>query len=536
MKTNISIHQNPRHVLKGFATAVVIAVVAISTAMAASAQAPPVRDFFGTVVSTDGGLLVVSKDGETREVMTSGNTKVRLPLNRNAELTDLEEGDLVAVSLEVRDGETVAHKIFLIPEKTQHRHVVGEITDVSDTQVTIQLPAGQAGPLTFTRGRNITVRFHKGTADLAAGSFVVILATRDSDTGELLSEAMEIHVVKRQRGPSPRSGRAEAETVNTADIRGVFHGVDGEGNWLIGDTVVAVGPDTEIKAALVVGRLVKVDALLMPDGSLLAREIESDEDAVKAAGKMRIEGIFQGVDDNGNWLISGVAVAIGPGTDTDGLPATGQRVKVKAFLQDDGSLMVREIENKGGMESDGEGFTEVKLEGTFQGVDEDGNWLIDGAKFAVDSMTLLEGAPARDRQIEVKAILREDGALLAFKIEGHEGDATRSRSEVKIHGIVSEVLDDALVVDGVTVALSELTEMEGTFQAGDRVDVEALLQADGSLVAREVEGKRNVQSDDILESGKVKIEGTLESASQDGTMLVVNGISVSISALTKIEG
>ena len=71
----------------------------------------------------------------------------------------------------------------------------------------------------------------------------------------------------------------------------------------------------------------RVEAVLLPDGSV----------------KARIDGVFEEVDADGNWIISGATVTVDQTTDTDGLPPEGQRVKVEAFFQDDGSLLAREI-------------------------------------------------------------------------------------------------------------------------------------------------------------------------------------------------
>ena len=70
-----------------------------------------------------------------------------------------------------------------------------------------------------------------------------------------------------------------------------------------------------------------------------------------------------------------------------------------------------------------------------------------------------------------------------------------------------------------------LTELEGTPQVGDFVKIEALLQQDGSLIAREVDKEEVEAGEDARERSKVKIEGTIERINPDGT-LVVNGITV----------
>ena len=462
-----------------------------------------------------------------------------MPLKRDAVLADLVEGDLVAVSLEESDGVLIADKIVVIPGKTKHRHLPGEIIAIdvvsgTDTRITIQPPAERAAPITFNRGPDTTVRFRQGATDLAIGNFVVILAARDPVTGELLPQAIEIHVVKREPGPSPKGPGIEAEVANTADIQGVFQGLDEDGNWLVGETTIAVNADTEIETAVAAGQLVKVEALLLPDGSLLALEIEVADEGGEVAGNTRLEGIFEGIDDQGNWIISGTPVFVGPAADTDGLPFIGQRVKVKAILREDGTLAAREVENKGGAHTEDDS-SEVKLKGTFQGIDSEGNWIVNGTKVSVDPLTRLKGTPAIGQRIEVKAILLGDGSLLALKIEGKGKDPDKAKNEAKIRGIVDAIGDESITVNGITIAFSALTELEGDIQPGDYVEVKALLSPDGLLLAREVEGKGQALPGDIFEPSKAEIEGTITEVNQDGT-LVVNGLTIAISPLSKIKG
>ena len=287
---------------------VAIALMATVAVAGVSDQSSEERDFFGNVISIEGDILVISTRDGVEEIQTSEDTRVRLPLKRDAVLADLVEGDLVAVSLEESDGVLIADKIVVIPGKTKHRHLPGEIIAIdvvsgTDTRITIQPPAERAAPITFNRGPDTTVRFRQGATDLAIGNFVVILAARDPVTGELLPQAIEIHVVKREPGPSPKGPGIEAEVANTADIQGVFQGLDEDGNWLVGETTIAVNADTEIETAVAAGQLVKVEAVLMPDGSLLALEIEVAEEGGKVSGNTRLEGIFEGTGEQGNWMI-----------------------------------------------------------------------------------------------------------------------------------------------------------------------------------------------------------------------------------------
>ena len=327
---------------------------------------------------------------------------------------------------------------------------------------------------------------------------------------------------------------------NTAEIQGVL-GLDALGNWTINGIVVALNPDTEIEGGLVVGQSVEVEGVLQEDGTILAREVESSDDDTVVSNKTELTGIFQGIDPvTGQWIISGNLVAVGPGTDTDGLPSEGQRIKLEALIQEDGTLLAREIENKGGSTDEDDGFSKVKLEGTFLGVDADGRWNVNGVSVLLDPLTRLKGAPAVGERIKVKALLQEDGSFLAVKLEGKpQGKSqgkSRSSNKAEVRGTIDDILDDGtLVIDGVPVSLSVLNDLDIDPQIGDSVKVETSLQADGSLIAKEVELERESDAEGVSEPSEAEIQGIIESVNPDGS-LVVNGITVSIDADAEIKG
>ena len=517
-----------------------LVVGGVLTSASVAAEPPREEDYFGTVISVEPDVLVISAEGTILEIPITEDTEVRLPLKRDASLSDLSKGDLVAISLEELDGVLVAEKIFLIPSKTRVRHVPGVVASVSDTSITIQPPEG-AGPITFSRTATTTVSFHKGTTELAVGAFVIVVAARDETTGELESTAIEIHVTEGQAPADPAVSpeeSAEPPPLNTVEIQGVFKGVNPENNlWIIGENEVEVTVQTRIEDAIAVGQLVEVSAELRPDDTLLALEIEPKEDEDSSVvERVKIDGLFEGVAEDGKWIVSGTAVEVGPDTDTDGLPEIGQRVKVKGIRQEDGTVVAREIENKrGSRQQDQE--QKVELEGTFDGLDENGNWLINGTPVAVGPGTRMKGEPAVGSRVEVEAIALEDGSLLATNVEGVDRNEPGTKREAKIRGILEEVLEDgSLVIDGRTVTVSVLTEFENDPVVGNFVKVEAFFGEDGVLIAREVESKgaREVE-DEAPEDSDVEIEGIIDLVNDDGS-IVVNGITVVFGALSKVKG
>ena len=516
------------------------------------------KDIFGTVVSVSvlpeglGVLVINTKDGIV-DVLTDTETRFRLPRNRDGGVGDLVAGDLVAVSLEERDGVLVADKVLLVPGKTQHRHVPGKIVSlISGEQITIQPPGARAEPATFNITSDTKIHLRGGIEELSLGLFVVISAVREPSTGEISPNAREINVT---RGRPPITGPDDADdgdsediddgdvedvddgdVGNTAEIEGVL-GLDELGNWTVNGIVVVLGPDTKIEGGLVVGQAVEVEGVLQEDGTILALEVETEDEDEVVSSNTRLNGIFQGIDqESGKWIISGNLVEVGPGTDTDGLPFVGQRVKVKALVQEDGSLLAREIENKGGSAEEDDGSSQVKLDGTFLGVDADGKWIVNGASVLIDPLTRVKGAPKVGQRIKVKALLQSDGTLLAVKIDGKGRGKGRSKNKAEIRGTVDDILDDGtLVIDGVPVSLSVLTDLDIDPEIGDSVEIEASLQPDGSLLAEEVEGEEEPGAEGLPEPRKAEIEGTIETINPDGS-LVVNGITVSIDVDAEIKG
>ena len=504
---------------------------------------PASKDFFGTVVTVGEDFLLVGTDSGTVKVPVTEETSIRLPRKSDANITDLAEGDVVAVSLSDADGGPAADQIFLIPDKTRYRHVPGVVKAVSESAIMIQPPGGAAGPITLILTSRTAIRFHQGETDLAEGSFVVVGTVGDPVIGGEPLEAREINVTSGKpglAGQEPPEAPAEEEAAagqTSVDIRGKFKGLDEDGNLIIDGSSVTVNPDTEIAAGLVVGQQVNIEAVLNPDGSIIALTVADEDEGGLVPGTMSLEGSFDGVDDEGDWLVGPVRVSIGRGTDTDGLPSVGQPVKIRAVFQEDSSLLAREVENKSFFGKGDRDAGEVTLGGTFLGTDSDGNWIVSGMHVAVDALTRLEGSPAVGRRIAVEALQGPGGSLRALKVKGDKEDSSQPRKEAKLHGTLEDILvDGTLLVDGFRVVLGALTEIEDGMQVGDFLKIEALLQPDGSLLAQEVDSLGKVEAEDVPEASKVEIEGTLESIDDEDNTLVVNGIKVAVSALSETQG
>jgi hypothetical protein len=484
--------------------------------------------------------LTVRTAGETIQVAITDSTSIRLSHKVDARIEDLAPGDLVAVSLEEQDGQLFGGTVVLVPGKTRNKHVLGQVLAITDTHVTVLPTYPMSEPLTFRRGPETQVRFYRGETNLAVGSFVVVAAVRDPLTGLLSTQAREINVIKAQpptdTGPTPE-GPPAPESPGHARILGVFEGVNDSGQWIVNGTAVAVGVETEFEDGVAVGQVLIIKAVLGTDGSLMARQVESVQRDIGTGGKARLEGTFQGIDElSGRWIISGTPVTVGTGTDTDGIPTLGRRVKVLAVLQEDGSLLAREIENKEEFGKSNAGPNPLTLEGNFQGIDKQGNWAIHGIKVVVDRLTRMENSPVVGQLVKVVAVVQDDGSYLARTLDGKSPDSFVPRSEVQIRGAIEKVLGDgSLVINGIEISMSVLTKLDKVPEPGDFAEVKALIQNDGSFLAIEVDNKGEAALQDFLEASPATLEGIIERINPDGS-LVVNGIIVVVSPLSEIKG
>ena len=498
--------------------------------------APSPLDFFGSVLEvrqkfTGGGTLSVTTSRGRVDMEVAADTEIKVPNRESATLRDLDLGDQVAVSLKEDATGTVARQVHLVPTKTRNRHLAGRVTSLSESEIVIQPPGEDSEAVTFQRTDTVRVNLHGGVSGLAVERYVIVsfIAT-DGHTAGPLSEINVIPELDTEGSPAP-----PAESTNVAVVRGVFQGINADNaNLILSSTEVAVDAYTLMTTGVSVGDSVLVEAVLQSDASLLARKVEHDEGVGQTAARTVLRGAFQGRDaESGQWMVSGATVTVDARTYADALPAVGQRVKVTAILRDEGTLYAREIENFAET-VDADGEHSVSLEGLFQEITSDGAWNVGGLPVQVDANTSLSGRPSVGRRVTVTATAKVSG-LLATEVSAattEQGGPVRS---VSIKGTVDQLdEDEALVVDGIRVVLTDLTKTIGSTGVGTSVRIKAELQVNGELLAREV--VEATVYDDTVETraNPVDIEGRIERVGADGG-LTVNGIPVTVSSLTSID-
>jgi hypothetical protein len=309
----------------------------------------------------------------------------------------------------------------------------------------------------------------------------------------------------------------------------------------VSGTVVVVGIDTAIAQGIVVGDEIVIDGYLSFDDTVAATEIRRVVQRLPAR-RARFEGVFEGEDADGRWNINGYPLVVDDRSDTDGQPQIGESVIVSAVELDDGTIVIREIENIGFQPRSLEEKT-VTIQGTLKAQVNEGLWRINVFLVKLSSDTTITGRVAIGSPVRVTALRRSNGGLIAITIEGLSRNEPRVEKTVTIVGTVSRIDEDGTIAVGErAISITDLTEIEGDLIVGSRIKAIAVITHDQSLAARRVEVLTGAATP---ERSQVEIEGIVESINGtvvvDGVLIVngtivVNGVLVVRNADTRIVG
>ena len=119
------------------------------------------------------------------------------------------------------------------------------------------------------------------------------------------------------------------------------------------------------------------------------------------------------------------------------------------------------------------------------------SWTIGGTRFTTLAGTHIDPALKVGDQVLVLVYAGDDGTLYAQAILRLPEELIQQESfvpfEVEFIGSVDAATSESLVVGGKTIRITDQTEMKGDITTGVLVKIHALVAADGTLTAREIE-------------------------------------------------
>ncbi len=133
---------------------------------------------------------------------------------------------------------------------------------------------------------------------------------------------------------------------------------------------------------------------------------------------------------------------------------------------------------------------EKEITGTVETIMTD-TWTVSGQTFAVTPETEVEGQIVVGDKVKVELFLDQSNVLTASQIEllteDDEGEDKHEGATTEFTGTVEAVSTLSVTVSGKVLAITDETEIDEALKVGDKVKVEALVNPDGSLVARQIE-------------------------------------------------
>jgi len=198
--------------------------------------------------------------------------------------------------------------------------------------------------------------------------------------------------------------------------------------------------------------------------------------------KVRIEGRIDEISD-GYWKVSGQKITVRSTTSIKEEAAkaeVGGWAVVTAEVKSDGSLVAKKIEVLQAAEQPPK---PIEFSGEIQEIGTDA-WVIAGKTVAVDGDTVIEGTPRVGAGAFVKAEQYADGHLVAKRISIEDEPTI-----VQFEGRIQAIGDTQWTIAGQTVIVNGDTQIDGDPQIGAIAEVEAVVQDDGTMIARSIRVK-----------------------------------------------
>lgn len=354
-----------------------------------------------------------------------------------------------------------------------------------------------------TTGATITIDDNPGVeSDLKVGMTVKVKGTSDDAT---------------KKGVATKIEARDA-------VEGKIDSVDAVNNTItvmgqtvrIEDNVTRLNDDDTVKvfsaAGLTVGAIVEVNGFADDNGGLRATRV-----AKKTSGEFEAKGFVTGLGASsfGLSLTAGGTPVLTVNFAAGLLPAgtaNGSLVQVKSATAATGGAITASLihlEDKLGVAGEKVEVEGIVSSGTVT------SFVVNGQQVVSDASTVFEGGVSADFatgvKLEAEGPLNSGGAIVASKIS--------FRSNIKIEADASNVTATGLTLLGKSIIINQFTV--GSAINGDHVEVRAMLDRDGNLVATRIVVKNGG-------SPKIILQGPVSAAdSAAGTVTILGSTLVS---------
>ncbi|RME51275.1 MAG: hypothetical protein D6790_20155, partial [Caldilineae bacterium] len=258
--------------------------------------------------------------------------------------------------------------------------------------------------------------------------------------------------------------------------------------WHVAGVPVTITAETRIDdrvGAPAVGKWARVTGHGDGSGGLVAARIK----VLPPLPFVRLRGVLDDLTTSAV-VIDGITLGRTATTQVVGNPQPGDYVEARAAIQTDGSLLAVQVRKRGpddGVPDDDPTPVQpgkVELRGVVQDLPANGfqgQWLVSGIPVNVDANTQVServGPILVGSWVKVEGTATGDGGINAQEVK-----SIHTSTLHKLAGALTSMSDTDVVVENIVIARTTATQIKGNPQPGQRVEIKAALQADGTLVA-----------------------------------------------------
>ena len=315
---------------------------------------------------------------------------------------------------------------------------------------------------------------------------------------------------KQQAASSPTPDAGPAPSASSVRIQGAVGSLAGACptvSFGVGSERVRTSSDTEFQRIacnqLRNGTLVEVDGSRQADGSVLAREVELDDEppvpAPPVGNALEVEGLIQNLTGGCpdlSFMVASRRIRTTGATQFNRIPCArlqnGMDVEVDGVLDAAGVLVARQVQPD---EVDVEGVV-----GALAGACPDRRFTVGGAPVIALATTRFDdtscGTLREGLRVEVRGVRRPDGVLLLTRVKPREGNQGPNQ-EQRVEGSLADLRDAcparSFSISGQRVTTTAATRFDDTscagLQPGMRVEVRGFSLASGAIEATRVTRK-----------------------------------------------
>ena len=365
-------------------------------------------------------------------------------------------------------------KVIVAPNQLARYIVTEGKVDVSSFNQTVGVTAGQLTTLlvgsppaapTFTitgEGQVSAIGSEWTIAGQTFSTHALTLIIGNPQVGDLVY--VEGHLLEDGSRVADRIILLRRAVANQFSLTGEVSAIGSE--WTVAGQTIVTTPETSIDGGVLVGDTVRVEGIILPDGTLQAQTIIRLEAAPGLP--FQFSGVVQAMN-GGSWIISGQTVVVDEATAVSANISLGDTVAVTGWILEDDTWLAAAISL---LEDD---LPTFDFTGSINSIDP---WVVAGISFETRNWTTIAPGLVIGDEVRVQGTILSDGTWVADSITRLSHTLPNI---VTFMGLVSST--DPWIVNGLPLVVTGNTTILGNIIPGMTVVVTAQLLPDGTWTA-----------------------------------------------------